>query len=278
MNLEKGLDSFQIKMIALFFMVLDHIHYTFSGVFDIPMWFNILGRIAAPLFIFISVVAITHTRSPKKYLLRLWLGFLFMNIGNDIINRFFPLPSGGIIINNIFSTFFIICFIIYCLEEILLCKKENKSYIKYLLLITLPFLSGFIMIFLMGNIQNSVIMLTIFKIFMYFVPTFITCEGGFVLILLGILYYIFRNNKKHLCISYFIFCIFVLLLGYNKESPIESMFLWNIQYFMVLALPFLALYNGEKGKNIKYFFYGFYPAHIYILTILSYVIYNIKLK
>jgi hypothetical protein len=30
------------------------------------------------------------------------------------------------------------------------------------------------------------------------------------------------------------------------------------------AIPML-MYNGERGKGGKYFFYVFYPGHIYIL-------------
>ena len=38
------------------------------------------------------------------------------------------------------------------------------------------------------------------------------------------------------------------------------------QFWSFLALPFLVLYSGKRGKaNIKYFFYIFYPAHLLIL-------------
>lgn len=115
MILKNGLNSFQIKVIALILMLLDHIHYIFAGVYKIPLLFTILGRLSAPIFIFMVSNSIIYTKSPKKYLLKLWIGFVFMNIGNNIINKFFPLKSGGIIFNNIFSTLFLIALTIYCI-------------------------------------------------------------------------------------------------------------------------------------------------------------------
>ena len=37
------------------------------------------------------------------------------------------------------------------------------------------------------------------------------------------------------------------------------------EYYAILALLFIPLYNGKRGVNIKYFFYVFYPAHLFIL-------------
>ncbi|MBZ2174528.1 conjugal transfer protein TraX [Schnuerera sp. xch1] len=43
----------------------------------------------------------------------------------------------------------------------------------------------------------------------------------------------------------------------------------NIQWMQVFALPFILMYNGERGPNIKKFFYIFYPVHIWILFIIG---------
>lgn len=39
-----------------------------------------------------------------------------------------------------------------------------------------------------------------------------------------------------------------------------------------LAFVLLAFYNGKRGRNIKYLFYAFYPAHLLILYIVARVI------
>jgi hypothetical protein len=41
------------------------------------------------------------------------------------------------------------------------------------------------------------------------------------------------------------------------------------QWLMVFALIPIVLYNGRRGKGSKYFFYIFYPAHIYALYIIA---------
>lgn len=52
-----------------------------------------------------------------------------------------------------------------------------------------------------------------------------------------------------------------------------SHFLGWIQWYCLLALPLLMLYNGERGKwRMKYFFYLYFPLHLAILSGISILI------
>ena len=43
---------------------------------------------------------------------------------------------------------------------------------------------------------------------------------------------------------------------------------------MIFAAVPIALYNGERGKGIKNFFYIYYPLHIGILYVISTLVFK----
>lgn len=102
--MKKGLTGFNLKIIGLLSMVLDHL-LEFFGFLGIPTWFGWIGRIAAPVFLFESSEGFIHTSNRRKYIFRLLLGFWIMGIINMILNTYFF--TGEMITNNIFSTLFL---------------------------------------------------------------------------------------------------------------------------------------------------------------------------
>ena len=82
--------------------------------------------------------------------------------------------------------------------------------------------------------------------------------------MIGIGFYYCRNNKRALAIFYTVFLGIVLAL------QCLAAFDWEVVasvFFMWLALPFLLQYNGKRGRGMKYLFYLYYPAHVYIFAI-----------
>ena len=72
-----------------------------------------------------------------------------------------------------------------------------------------------------------------------------------------LLIFIFYQLRRFLCAK----------LGCGADLNL----IWNrsIQGYGAFAMIPIALYNGSRGKKMKYFFYIFYPAHLLILFVIS---------
>lgn len=256
-NKKFGINGFQLKIIAMILMVFDHIHYFLSGVYNVPIWFNYIGRVVAPIFIFMSVEGFYYTRNKKKYILRLYIASVIMSFGNSFLSINYPRPDNVALMNGMFATIFLIAIHLYIIDYIknnILYKNYGKIILGFILLL-IPTIFSFVFLSIAGNLP-----IFIFRAVMILVPLPILVEGGIPLIILGIVLYLFRDNKIKELLAYAIYVLVLLLI---------SKFNLGSQAFMIFALPLMALYNGEKGKSMKYLFYIFYPAHIWFLYILS---------
>lgn len=140
----KKLDGFQLKIIALVLMLMDHLYVAFPTVF--PAWFHPLSRIVAPIFAYLMVEGFFHTRNKLKYNLRLWGWALFMEVGNRLLN--IVLASKGVEVhNNIFITLALGLTLLNLIE---LAKKNNG--IKRIGLIVVTILLLPLSIFVEGGI------------------------------------------------------------------------------------------------------------------------------
>lgn len=252
------LDAFQLKILALIIMTLDHIHYFFGLFAPIPLVFTLIGRIAAPVFVFMVANGFAHTHNRSRYLLRLYIASVLMKIGNQLMNILFPLPNNAIIMNDIFSTMTMIVFLLFFLETVRtgFQQRRAKNVILGILGVILPFAVGIVQLAIMGTETP----LWVIRLSMIFLPTPFLVEGGIIFVLLGIGFYYTQKSKKATAIFYTIFLL--ILLALSGISPMNL----KVTIFMWLALPFILLYSGEKGRGMKYLFYIYYPAHVYLFA------------
>ena len=74
--------------------------------------------------------------------------------------------------------------------------------------------------------------------------------------------HLFKNKKLYLWITFFLLnLIYFYARGLLNNVQIET--LYNF-LFIMSSLIFITIYNGQKGRSLKYFFYLFYPVHMLI--------------
>lgn len=255
-----GLDGFQLKLIALVIMTIDHIYYFGCSLTDMPEIMTLIGRIAAPIFVFFVTEGFVHTHSRGRYLLRLYIGGVLMQIGNLFVNICFPMQNGVIVLNGIFTTMAVIVIYLWWIENMRRAWREHRRgcAVLYALAMAALLLSIVPVQMLLPVSPLAVQLATIF------VPSPVWCEGSVLIVLIGIGFYYCRNSKRAIAIFYTAFLCAVLalqcLVAFDWEVVISVFFMW-------LALPFILSYNGQRGRGMKYLFYVYYPAHVYILAI-----------
>ncbi len=229
------MNTFALKLIAIIVMLIDHIGAMFIPRYtDTYLVFRSVGRLAFPIFVFLIVEGFHHTRNVKKYLIRLGIFAMVSEIP-------FDLAFYGKIIEfthqNVFFTLFLGLLLISLLGMIQV-KLETQ--------------------FILANLCCTVLVLA-FCIIAVFLRTDYDYSG----ILIMTAFFLFRGNRIATLISLFI--ITVLMYSDSIHYPIA----WIFIACTTLSMLLISLYNGQKGKNVKYLFYVFYPAHLLILYIIK---------
>lgn len=212
-----GLNSFQLKWIAILTMALDHAG---AVLFPQEMMFRVIGRISFPIFCFLLVEGFFHTRDIYRYLTRLGVFALVSEIPYDLAFHGKILEFGG---QNVFFTLFLGILLMYLME-----RNRNVSVrIMYILLVM-------------------------------WAASVLHTDYSYRGILLILIYYLLHGRKGLQASVGAAWNIFLYMdIGNPTQIP--------VQYFGVFASVPIALYNGERGPKIKYFFYLFYPCHLLVL-------------
>lgn len=229
-------DNFTLKIMAIIFMTMDHMYTILPKEFNIPIWFGYFGKLAAPIFFYLAVEGFYYTSSRKKYISRvLSMGLVMVFV--DIVFK---------IHNNIFLS---IGFGLLMLSGIELLKnsiQDNINKLKGIVLTVLFFILG------------------------------LTTEASLYGVGMFLIFYLFRNNKL---VTYFVYSLFSLfslfpLINFIGPDFLEAAMLWDYQWMMIFAIIPISMYNGKLGLNnrfTKWLFYWFYPLHLIVLTVISYI-------
>lgn len=268
-----------LKIVALVTMLIDHIWAFIPGM---PYYFHWIGRISAPIFMFCCIIGYTNTKSKIKFISRLYVLSLVMGG----INAFLDIQY------NFIRTLLIIIAIIFIIEKF---EERNRNAKRALITFVLWQIVSSLIIM---QLQYLGVSDKILIIMLPALSNILMLDGGMFFVLMGVLMYIFRDSKKNLVISYILFTVLNMLIYNTKVLKVvfhvleksikipftllsilfESVFFGVLpafmktnllygdpQWMMIFALPLILMYNGEKGRGLKYLFYVFYPVHIIIL-------------
>lgn len=282
------LSSFYIKILALVFMTFDHVglylrmQYPFDdSLMQLSEIFRTLGRLALPLFAFMIVEGVIHSKNINKYFLRLGIMASLISI-TFIVMEYTTLFTGFdslLRAGNIFLDLLLLAIVIYLL-------KQPNIWMKLLTLLPLGFS---ILSFIVKGTETANHM------YIHWFPSFITMQYDFYTILLGLAFYA----------SYLIVDLYIKhFVGVDKSVFIENgsyrivvnitmvllatlvhvfyylfSYFWyegvfwdyNQQVYAVLSGAFILFYSGTRGYNAKWFQYGsylYYPFHILVIAII----------
>lgn len=265
----KGLTGFQLKYFAVILMVLDHIHYFFEFTGKIPIAFSMLGRMAAPIFLYFLIEGFVYTKNRKIYFLRIYI----IGIVMGLIQYFtFIIPQlkrvdGFYPQNQMMATFAIVLAV---LQGVAWCQE--KKWTKGIAAVSIPILLPFLCIAIGTAYPTAWSMINLLHFSILPLHTWIL-DGGTIMVILGIAWYLLHKSPKKqmtaFAIIYFLYYVVQLLLIAN-DLTWKSFFTEAYEWMGVFAAIPLLFYNGKRGNGSKTFFYWFYPAHIYTFYVLSY--------
>ena len=244
-SLRMGLSAFDLKLMAMVFMLCDHMWATIIHGHD---WLACIGRLAFPIFAFQIAEGYAHTRDAKAYRRRLLLWALISEIP-------FNLMTGGGLINpfhqNVLFTFWLALLILGRLDR----AKRHGPVLRWAVVAAwtaLGYVVGFV--------------------------TFVDYYGYGIFMV--VLFHLTREVpwSKPLQLAGMVYINVYLMKG--LVYPVELLgreWLIPQQGLALLALVPIWLYNGRQGvynKTVRRAFYAFYPAHILILALIGLFILN----
>lgn len=225
-RIASNLDTNFLKLIAIISMTFDHVGKSF---FPDILNFQIIGRIAFPIFAYCIVIGCLYTSDIKKYIFRL---SIFALISQPVyVLSSHPTWNGfieNLFIWNIFFTLVVGLLTVYGL-------KERKWWLFVLCLLIAAF----------GNLSYGI-------------------DG----VILMIMFFLFRNKPAVSATIIGLLLVGVFFIGSSHDFTILGLPM-DIQGFAILSLPFIYLKTNFNPRINKYVFYAFYPLHLFLIYVIQ---------
>lgn len=241
--MKKGLNSNALKMIAIIAMTIDHIAWLVFPDYPhevLPVILHTIGRLTCPIMCYFIAEGYHYTKNIRKYTCRLFVfavisHFAYIFASADFVDwkSFIPFYYGNIL--NQTSVIWPLAWGLVMLR-IVNSEKIPKQWVKTVLIL--------------------LICLVTF-------PSDWSCIASLCILAFG-------TNRGKLRTQSMWLIIYVAIYATVYCFAIDWVY-GLVQMGVVLAIPFIKLYNGERGKNprvnkiMKWFFYIYYPLHLAIL-------------
>lgn len=247
MTKSKILNSNQLKLIAIIAMTVDHIAWAmFDGYPSalLPLVMHIIGRLTCPIMCYFIAEGYHYTRNMNKYTFRLFAfafvsHFAYIFASNDFVDfkSFIPFYYGNFL--NQTSVMWSLAWGLVMLR--IADSKRIKSIYKVLLVILICIIT---------------------------LPSDWSCIAALCIMAIGTNRGDFRKQMSWM-IFYVALYSLVYFFAIDKAYGI-------LQMGVVLSIPVIAMYSGKRGKNpkinkfMKWFFYIFYPVHLFVIGLINY--------
>lgn len=237
-NSQKPLNRDQIKLFAMFTMLLNHIAHAFlrPGSLCSEIFLD-LGYFTAVTMCYFLVDGYGYTRSKGRYALRLGLFALLSQLPYNLL-------FGGSI--NSFVCFNMMATLLLCFLLLLVQDQVKNPALRSLLSVSLVFLTGF-------------------------------CDWPWMAAIFTLLFYKAKGSPAQTKIVFIqamlIFFMFQLMSrGTSLGAGALLLSLCSTLGIALSGVVICTLYNGQRASRgrtfYKWFFYLFYPLHLLVLAFL----------
>lgn len=241
--MKKRFDSNVLKVIAIIAMTIDHIAWMLYPGYPteiFPLFLHMIGRITCPIMCYFIAEGYHYTKNINKYTSRLFIfaiisHFAYIFASTDFVDArsFIPFYYGNIL--NQTSVMWSLAW------GLVMLRVVNSKKIK----------------------QNAIKTLLVILICLVSFPSDWSCIASLCILAFG-------TNRESFKAQMLWMLFYVAIYSTVYFFALDKVY-GILQMAVILAIPILMTYNGQRGKNkainqlMKWAFYIYYPLHLLVI-------------